>query len=46
VFIEVTEQSFIPGANASAEFTKGPMADMEMPADKAPWSGLTLSYQP
>jgi hypothetical protein len=46
VRIEVTEDNFVPGANASATFTKGPMPDMETPPDQEPWSGLTLNYKP
>jgi hypothetical protein len=46
VRIEVTEDNFTPGANGTATFTKGPMPDMESPADQKPWSGLTLDYKP
>jgi hypothetical protein len=46
VGIEVTEDNRVPGANAKIEFVKGAMPQTVMPPDKAPYAGLTISYQP
>jgi hypothetical protein len=44
--IECTEDNFRAGPNAKIPFMKGPEPQMVKPADKAPYTGLMLSYQP
>jgi hypothetical protein len=44
--IEACEDEFQPGASATVEFIKGPEPQNVMAPDKAPYTGLTLSYQP
>jgi hypothetical protein len=44
--IELCEDEFRPGASADVAFEKGPEPQKVMAPDKAPYTGLTLSYQP
>ena len=46
LLIEVTEDNSRPGAVAEIPFEKAPAPQTAMPADKPPYAGLMLTFQP